>query len=302
MNRKFFISCLLPLLILFHFNLFAQMETLNGNYEYLVPEGWKSENLAGYVLLQNPQSGCAIRILAPQPSSGSLEQDVNAVFDLMYPPNTWRYQEYNRSKFTLSKGFLFRGLEFHMKEATMSSTANGLYSLEEGAAVVVKAGNQIVIISIRHSGLLAHGDCVRKYNTVRRFINSFHVKNAAIPSNSENSNSKIIGAWSQAEAGASSEYVFAANGHYAMVGALGSTSTSSDLHYEYLHIKTWAFDGDGSYRISGSKLILARRGSSEEEKPIHFDQVNRDGTNWIDRLYMLSSTPFGLNEVCYEKK
>jgi hypothetical protein len=89
------------------------------------------------------------------------------------------------------------------------------------------------------------------------------VKNADTPKNIKDAAARIIGAWSQTESGASSEYVFAGNGHYALVGALGSTFTSRDINYEYLHIKTYAFQGDGSYSISGNKLTLKKNDGIE---------------------------------------
>jgi hypothetical protein len=104
---------------------------------------------------------------------------------------------------------------------------------------VIRAGAQIVIISVRHnSSLIGHDDGRLQYNTWRKIINSFMVKNATIPKNNEEDVSKrIVGAWSQTESGASLEYVFAANGNNALTGAPGSKYTSSDYRYEYLHIK-----------------------------------------------------------------
>jgi hypothetical protein len=105
------------------------------------------------------------------------------------------------------------------------------------------------------------------------------------------------------EAGASGEYIFAANGNYAFVGAIGTSSTSSDYNYEYLHIKTYAFQGDGSYSISGNQLTTRKRGvNNPEQVRLRFEKVNKGGIGWKDRLYLLSkSSPIGENEVCYEK-
>jgi hypothetical protein len=271
------------------------------DYDFITPEGWQVQNNKDYLHIQNMESGCFIRISPPQASSGDLEKDASAVFDVMY--QGWQYQKSGSQKFMLSKGFLLKGLEYCRKEATMSITdASGRYNLEEGAAMVVKAGNQIVIISIRHnSSLFAHDDCWRKYSTVKRFFNSFTVKNAAVSKNVDDASSRIIGAWSQTESGASSEYVFAANGNYALIGALGSKHTTSDYRYEYLHIKTYAFQGDGSYSISGDQLILKQHNKPESVR-FRFEKVNTGGTGWKDRLCMLKTDGFGENEVCYEKQ
>lgn len=273
------------------------------DYDFITPEEWQAQNNKDHLLIQNRQSGCVIRILEPQQSTGNLEQDAKAVFDMMY--QGWQYQKSGAQRYVLSKGFLPKGLEFCMMEAPMSMTAaDGRYNLEEGAALVIKAGIQIVIVSVRHnSGLIGHDDCRLKYTTWRRFFNSFTVKNATVPKNAEDASLKIIGAWSQTESGASSEYIFAANGNYAFYGAIGTSSTSRDYNYEYLHIKTYAFSGDGSYAISGNQLTLKKQNDSNpEQMRFRFSKVSYGGTGWKERLYMLTKDRFGENEVCYEKR
>lgn len=277
---------------------------VRNDYDFIAPEGWQVQNNKDHIQVQNRQSGCTIRILDPQPSSGSLEQDAKAVFEMMY--NGWQYQKTGEQKYNVSKGFLPKGLEYCMMEAGMSKlSADGSRydGFEEGAALIVKAGAHIVIISVRHNtSLMAHNDCERKYETWRRFFNSFTVKNAMVPKNTEDPHQRIIGRWTMTEAGASGEYVFAANGNYAFVGALGTTSTSSDDYYKYLHIKTYAFQGDGSYSISGNQLTKAKRGVNNPERvQFRFEKVNKGGTGWNDRLYLLSKNTLGENEVCYEK-
>jgi hypothetical protein len=184
----------------------------------------------------------------------------------------------------------------------LSSDGTRYDGFEEGAAMVVKAGSQIAIISVRHnSSMMGHNDCQRKYDTWRRFFNSFTVKNAPIPNQNDNISERIIGKWVMSEAGAIGEYVFAANGNYAFIGALGTTSTSSDYRYEYLHIKTYAFEGDGSYTISGNQLTLKKRGTNPEQVRFRLEKVNKGGMGWNDRLYMLKSYSYGEGEVYYEK-
>lgn len=277
--------------------------TMN-DYDFIAPEHWQVQSKPDHILLtQSPDmSGCIIQILPPQPSSGNLETDSKAVFETMY--SGWQYQKTGERQYVLSKGRLPKGLEYCMMEAPMSATsADGRYLLEEGVALVVKAGNQLALIAVRHRGLLAHIDCQRKYETWRRFFNSFTVRNAPIPGSlGQDAAQRIIGVWSQNESGGASEYIFAANGHYAFSGALGTSSTSSDVRHEYLHIRTYAFAGDGSYSILGGRLKLRRHGADVEELPFRFEQVNSGGTGWRDRLYLLRTDRAGKSEVCYEKK
>lgn len=273
----------------------------SSDYEFIAPQGWVTQKNADHILIQNPQSGCAIRILEPQAATTGLEQMTDAVFDMMY--SGWQYQKRGEQQFTLSKGHLPKGLEFFLKEATMSRTVDGRYELEEGAAMVVKANSQVVIISVRHTGLMAHTDCIRKYNTWRRFFNSFTVKNATPPKRNENPATQLTGSWTMLESGAAGEYVFAANGNYALLGALGSTYTSRDVNYEYLHIKTYAFQGDGSYSIAGDQLVLrGKNQSSPRQVRVRFEKVKHGDMPWKDRLFMLNRDEQNEYEVAWEKR
>ena len=122
-----------------------------------------------HISMVNLLSGCEIKVLSPQPSSGSLEKDVNAVFDLMY--QGWQYQKSGEKQYDLAKGYLPKGLEYYMKEATMTGySADGRYNLQEGTAMVVKTGSQVIIIATRHnSSSIGHDECYRNYNTWKKF-------------------------------------------------------------------------------------------------------------------------------------
>lgn len=277
--------------------------TLN-DYEFTPPARWQVQKQPDHLLLtQGPDPlNCVIQILPPQPSSGNLEQDVDAVFAMMYPQ--WQYQKRGEHQFVLSRGVLAQGQEYWMKEAAMSGTsADGRYHLEEGVALVVKAGAQVAIIAARHRSLFAHNDCQNHYDTWRRFFNTFKIRGAPIANEpGAEAAQRIIGVWGLMESGASSEFVFAANGHYARAGALITTSTTSDERYEYLHLKTYAFEGDGSYSLTGNVLNLSKRGQPPESMRLRFEQANHGGTGWKDRLWLLQRSAVGENEVCYERK
>jgi hypothetical protein len=218
----------------------------------------------------------------------------------------WTFQKAGEQKYTLSRGFTPQGLEFFMMEAVMGKpSADGARydGFEDGGALVVKLGNQIVIVSVRHNnGLLAHIECNQKYEYWKRFFNSFTVKKAPVAKDAAPDAKRIIGKWTLAESGAVGDYVFAANGNYGRIGAVGSTSTSSDTRYDYLHITSYAFSGDGSYTLTGNKLTLKKRGGATEQAQVRFDNVNHAGTGWKDRLHMLTTGSSGLNESRYEKQ
>ncbi len=277
------------------------------DYEFIPPQGWQAQNKKEYIQFQNMGSGCLIQVFIPQPSTGNLEQDAVAVFEMMY--KGWQFQRTGERQFDLSKGFLPKGLEYCRMEASMSMTGTDVrYHLEEGIAFLVKAGNQNVIISVRHNAsMMEHDDCWKKYETCGRFFNSFTVKNVPIPGSGAVDNSKrIIGVWGVTGPGVvAGEYVFAANGHCQLGGAIGSSTTTTDYRYEYLHLTSYAFEGDGTYSIAGNQLTLKKRGDNPEQARIRFEQVNHGGKGWKDRFYILKTrTVDGKEkeyEACYEK-
>jgi len=274
------------------------------DYDFITPDQWQLQRNKDHLSIQNPGGSCSIKILAPQLSSGDLERDANVVFDLMY--TGWTYQKSGSQKYIVSKGFLPKGLEYFRKEANMSMTdASGRYNFEEGIAMVVKAGTQIVIISVRHnSSMMAHDECRLKYSTWKRFINSFTVKNTAFTAKAdEEIGPRIIGLWKTAENMVISDYIFAANGKYQHGGAMGSSSTSTDFNYEYIHYKSYSWEGDGSYTIDGNRLILRKRGENTPRSvQVRFEKVNHGNTGWKDRMYMLTTDVAGENEACFEKQ
>src|SRR5688572_7738225 len=77
------------------------------DYDFITPEGWQVQKFPDHILLQNMGSGCAIRMIVPQPSSGDLEKDVKNVFGVMY--QGWQFQKSGEQQYVLSKGFLPKG-------------------------------------------------------------------------------------------------------------------------------------------------------------------------------------------------
>jgi len=277
--------------------------TMN-DYDFIPPPQWQVQKNSDHLRIQSLESGCLILIFPPQASSGDLEQDAKAVFEMMYPG--WQFKKSGSEQFTFSKGYTPQGLEYFMMEAGMSKlSADGSRydGFEDGVALVIKIGAQIAIISARHSDMPAHSNCYRKYEYWRRFFNSFTVKNAAsIKPAEEDASQRIIGRWNMSESGATGGYIFAANGNYAFIGALGTSYTTRDYNYEYLHTKTYAFQGDGSYAIVRSQLTLKKRGEAPELARFRFEKVNHGGTGWKDRIYMLKKDGLGETEVSYEKQ
>jgi hypothetical protein len=269
---------------------------------FITPPGWSVQHQIGHVRLQNTESGCLILVIEPQSSSGDIEQDARAAFELMY--RGWAYQKSGEQAYTLSKSRTPQGLEYCAMEAAMSTTAaDGRYHLEEGVAVVIKAGAPIVIIGARHnSSVLAHDRCTR-YEGWPRFLASFRVKNATPPAHAdEDPSSRIIGRWVMTESRASGEYVFAANRQYQFSGAIGTSYTTSERDHDIIYTTTSAFQGDGSYSVSGHRLTInPRAAGSPEEMSLRFVKINRGGSGWKDRLYLRKNDANGEYEVGYEK-
>ncbi len=284
--------------------------TTFSDYVFIPPQGWSIQNNTSHLSMfqgQVPGEGCLILLIPLQPGSGNLEASVSSVFEMMYPG--WNYRNTGEKKYDLVKGFTAQGLEYCMLQAPMSKlSADGSRydGFEDGVALVINAGNKTAIISARHNtSMMAHNDCLNKYETWLRFFNSIHINNAVTAKPAEEPVSKrIIGVWTLTGNGVvSGEYVFAANGNYQLGGGIGSSSTSADDRYKYLHLTTYAFKGDGSYSIHNNQLHLKKAGTTEVAQ-FRFDKVNHGGTGWNERIHLLKVDPTNRKEyeVCYEKK
>ena len=276
------------------------------NYAFVAPDNWFTTRNKDFIQLAQSQTeqGCVITILSPQASSGNLETDAKAVFDMMYPG--WKYRYTGEKQYDISKGYTQQGLEYCMFDAPMHKMRPDgyYYDYEDGSAWVIRMGNQVAIIAGRHNRLIAC-NCYHYYHNWRRFFNSFTVKNQTAQNTSGQDLSKrIIGSWMQMGSGALTEYIFAANGHYQFIGAYGTSSNVTRNYTEYVEIKSSAWEGDGIYSMKGNKIILTGRGdNNKEEITFRFEKVNHGGTGWKERLCMLKifradGKPY---EVCYEK-
>jgi hypothetical protein len=263
-----------------------------GDYEFIPPQGWQVQRQGNHVRMQNMESGCLILLTEPQPSSGNLEQDAMAVFDMMY--KGWQPRKDGPQRFLMSKGVLPKGMPFVLIEALMGKLnpdGASFAGFEDGAALVVGSGNQYALIAVRHSDLPGHVSCLR-YEGWRRFFNSFTLKNVPIAKTADDGARRIVGRWSSSESGAAGDYTFAGNGRYSY-GGVGASSGQHPV----------GFEGDGSYSVSGSRLTMMRRGAQAEQVAIRFVQVNQGGTGWIERLCMVRADAMGMeNEACYRRQ
>ncbi len=277
------------------------------NYSFIAPERWYIQKTNAYILLsqsQTVENGCTITILPPIASSGNLEADAKNIFSQMYPAG-WQFRYTGEKRDLIAKGITLQGLEYCMMEAPMHKMRPDgyYYDYEDGSALVIKSGSQIIVISGRHNRLIACF-CNHQYEYWKRFFNSFNVKNAIVPKILEEDISKrIIGDWMAMGGSALTEYIFAANGNYQFIGAYATTTKTTSGGYEYLNIKTSGFKGDGAYSIKGNQLIITKHGSKDKEQyQFRFEKSNPGGAGWRDRLYMLKNDVAGTYEVCYEKQ
>ena len=137
------------------------------------------------------------------------------------------------------------------------------------------------------------------------FVNSRAIKNIPVGKKAgQQSPQRIIGLWKLKTTGvANGDYAFAANGNYQFGGAIGASTTTSDMYYEYIYNRAYPFEGDGSYTFSGNLLMLKRRGVvNPEQVTIRFEKVNHGGEGWKERMYMLEKDKYGEYESVWEKE
>ena len=261
------------------------------DYEFIAPQGWQVQRQGDHVSIRNMESGCLILVTEPQLSSGNLEQDAAAVFDTMY--KGWQPRMQGPQRYLMSKGILPKGLPFVTIEALMGKLnpdGASFAGFENGVAFVVGSGKQYALVAVRHSDLPGHINC-QKYEAWRRFFNSFTVKNVPVATTADDSATRIVGTWMSSESGAVGDYTFAANGRYSFGGAGFGAGHPVD------------FQGDGTYSVTGNRLMISRRGAQTEHATIRFVQVNQGGSGWSERLCLLRTAATGLeNEACYRRQ
>jgi hypothetical protein len=276
----------------------GELQTANRNepitlsdYEFIPPAGWVVQRKPDHFLMRNPQSGCGIQIFEPRVIPASLEQVSRAALEQMYAG--WQFRKTGEQQYLLSTGVLPKGLHYFMTEAEMSKEGGEFGGIMNGAALVVKAGSQIVIIGALHASLMPdHRGCWATYATWRRFFNSFTVRNTPTVRETEDELSRrIVGTWAMSGGLAVGEYVFRADGTYSSDGAFGTPDSGVS-----------GVSGGGDYALAGDQLVMSTRAGTTKEVQLRFDRVNRGGTGWKDRLYMLKKDAHGEYEVSYEKR
>ena len=274
-------------------------------YEFEAPNKWQMIKKNDHLLLAqspNHNEGCVIQILPLQQSTGNLENDAVALWDVMY--SGWEYRFTGERMFTATTGRTYQGLEFYLIEAPMKrSRGDGYYyDYEDGKLFVVKGGNKIAIVASRHERLI-RCECYHNYDRWNRFFNSFTIKNETGKKLTKEENEKnIVGIWQSFSTGAIGDFLFAANGQFKVDGALGSVSSTKDERYEYIQYKVSSFQGDGKYSVDGDEIIMQRRGSSEVERAkFRFAKANMGGAGWKERLVVIKNGVTGLYEVSYDR-
>ena len=256
--------------------------TLN-DYEFIPPDGWTVKRNTDHFLMQNPQSGCLIQIFEPRAMPGDLEQVSRAFLRRRTPAGSFGRRE--SSSICCRLAFCRRDSSFFMTEAEMSKEGGEFGGIQDGAALIVKAGSQIVLIAALHASLMPdHRECWATYATWRRFFNSFTVRNTPIVRATEDELSRrIVGRWAMTEGLAVGEYVFGADGTYSSGGAFGSSAAGV----------VSGVSRDGGYSMAGDQLIMSSPAGTTKEVRFRFERVNHGGTGWKDRLYLLKKDAHG---------
>lgn len=273
------------------------------DYQFIAPEGWFMQKNNQFVILsqlQNPQSGCIISVSLPQPSSGDLEKDVKGIFNQLYSGWQFRYTLAEKHD-ELAKGFTPQGFEYCRLKASMQKLRPDgyYYDYEDGDVMVVKVNKQIIVVVSRHNRGEMVCFCDYRYDYWPRFFNTFMVKNVAALSHNDELSQRIIGSWKSMQGSALINYIFAGNGHYQFVGAY---STTSQVSWNTIELKTSGFKGDGTYSIKGNKVTTMKYGGSPETIQVRLEKVNFGSTGWKDRLYILELIDGKENEVSLEKE
>jgi hypothetical protein len=287
-------------------NAVSNIKNSNGgsfdDYSYIVPEKWISKRENGYMHLiheENGKYGCYITLFNPEAGSGNMENDARNYFNALYKG----WQLVNVGRDILTKGYTLQSVEYCMMQGSMTRPRGEQYDYEEGAVAVLKLGNKLGVVTIRHESTGLYCQCKKEYNTWARFLNSFTMQGFTPAPPPQKISSMIVGSWMLMQSATLNNYVFAANGRYQIFNGYGDYVK---IDAGTIASRSTIFKGNGKYSISGNTVTLIPDATSQPQAlRVRFEQVNVSGKGWTDRIYIFNPKPVAAGmkpyESCYER-
>jgi hypothetical protein len=274
------------------------------NYVYAEPPGWTTTVYTDGIVVSAPVSNtgekCNISLWPMRSSTGSLQNDANALFAQVFSSFEPRNSSTPNS---MIKGTSAQGWDYFMIKKSIG-LRGGDFQTMFGFVFVANLGNQVAAISgISKDPLVSSCFGLQLTDVWPKFFYSLQFKNWS-SSNSSAFLKNLPGVWMTATGTSGDRMVFAPNGRFA--GASASQKYYRVSGTEVMRT-TDAYFGDGSYSINGNSIVLTSDNdkSHPEYGFVRLEQESKDeGRTWTPKLYLLRKSVMDGSEyeVGYEKQ
>jgi hypothetical protein len=232
-----------------------------GGIGYIAPEGWQVTQQGAAAVLIGPVKRewqpCVIVIDPTVPPGGDLASQAEMVVNANFGHNFGRYHGGNGTdlKSDQLQGVSATGwpyVDLFGQLGTTNYYVRTILAQYNGRAVALMGLTQAV-------------DCLGR-NFLRsndKFQLLFHsLQLSGFTQETGDLAKQLIGSWQSVSSSAGVAVIYAANGHFDDVGAVGSYHVTNLGQLIYETQSTWP--GNGSYRVAGDRLTTTRNGASPE--------------------------------------
>lgn len=217
---------------------------------YATPPGWTEQRSESFITLTGPK--CVFHLLAPFPSSASLEETLDVAFDQYFAGFVFMYDRTTYD--TVTYGTSAAGWRFRRVEVPLRSTTNpDLYF--NALAFAADLGGEVAVVF----GMNALG--ADRCFSERWGIFQDGLAFAGFTDRDDAYRAEIVGTWMAASASAGYSIAYTADGRYDWMG-LNERDTRLDDR-EVLRTTT-KYAGDGAWTLRGRTLVLTSDRGGED--------------------------------------
>ena len=281
---------------------FAGIPGTLDDYVYAVPIGWTRTAYPDGIVATSPLLAtgerCQMSVFLMRRPGGDLLTDARRAFADLFQVDPFANNAYPFPTATVTQGTAAAGWNYLIIQKSIHGQV-GEGTLLGTRLLAAQLGDRVAIITTTGKDPLVSqcfGELVRDEWPGIFYTIGFKSWHGAMPPDSL-VRRRFAGTWTTATGTVADRYTFAANGRFASAAAAMTTTRISPTE---LLQTTNAYFGDGSYRITGNRIVLAtdRDRALPRSGFFRLESATQDGRTWTDRLCLLLE---GIGEVCYTR-
>lgn len=230
-----------------------------GGIEYIAPEGWQVTQQGAAAVLIGPVKKewqpCVIVIDPTVPPSGDLASQAEMVVNANFARNFGRYHGGNGTdlKSDQLQGVSATGWPYVDLFGQLGTTNYYVRTI-----LAQYNGHGVALMGLTRAIDCLGSNYLRSNDKFQLLFHSLQLPGFAQPNG--DLAKQLIGSWQSVSSSAGVAVIYAANGHFDDVGAVGSYHVTNLGQLIYETRSTWP--GNGSYEVAGDRLTMTRDGGS----------------------------------------